>query len=275
MKAKTDNPRFRRWPPTEHEAILAFSERYADASGYAVVSQVRNGTGFTRSPRTADALMFSLWPSRGITITGIEYKRTRSDFQREIKDGLKAEDIAAYCHHWAILAPVDLINPSELPPLWGLYTVNQTGRIHTAKKPPPQEQVKALDYIFVAAIVRATLRHQTNDAELAAARAQGIKDGKDRARIDADRHERNDKNYTELAQQISRFENASGLSLRYLDEPRLTQLGYHVARYLRDPDHFIKRLEQERTSINSLLDTLTHTIQNLSSKQVGDKKDGK
>lgn len=86
--------------------------------------------------------MFSLWPSRGITITGIEYKRSRPDFLREIKDGAKAESIAAYCHHWAVLVPAELLHIDEIPPLWGLFTISKSGKIQTAKKPPAQEAVK-------------------------------------------------------------------------------------------------------------------------------------
>lgn len=41
---------------------------------YAMLTQVRNGTGMSRNARTADAMFMSLWPSRGIYLAGIEVK---------------------------------------------------------------------------------------------------------------------------------------------------------------------------------------------------------
>jgi hypothetical protein len=87
---------------------------------WAVLPQVRNGTGFARNPRTADVLAMSLWPSRGIFLHGFEIKVSKNDWKTELLNPAKAEAIAQYCGYWWIAAPADVVNVFELPVNWGL-----------------------------------------------------------------------------------------------------------------------------------------------------------
>ena len=50
---------------------------------WAFLSQVRNGTGYLRTTRTADALAMSLWPSRGLHLYGFEIKVRKSDWKKD------------------------------------------------------------------------------------------------------------------------------------------------------------------------------------------------
>ncbi len=40
-------------------------------NGYTVMSEVRNGTGYEKKARTADMLIVSTWPSRGLYCAGV------------------------------------------------------------------------------------------------------------------------------------------------------------------------------------------------------------
>lgn len=51
---------------------------------YAFLPQVRNQTGYSRQIRTADALVMSLYPSRGLYLSGFEIKINKSDLKNEI-----------------------------------------------------------------------------------------------------------------------------------------------------------------------------------------------
>jgi hypothetical protein len=83
---------------SEAEAIELLGRKVAD-EGFLTVPQVSNGTGAI-ARRTAEALLVQTWPSRGLSLTGVEYKRTRYDWRRELREGSKAEPVAAYCHFW-------------------------------------------------------------------------------------------------------------------------------------------------------------------------------
>ena len=118
---------------------------------HTILSQVRNGTGFSRGPRTADALAVSTFPSRGLWLAGIEIKCYLGDWKRELANGEKAEAIQKYCHYWYIAAPIGLIPTEQLPETWGLIEVGKKTKI--AVKAPRQEP-KAIDMLLLCSILR-------------------------------------------------------------------------------------------------------------------------
>lgn len=71
----------------------------------------------------------NMWPSRGNYITGFEIKVSRSDLQRELKQGVKAESTSKYCDYWVLVTPKGLIPDNVIiPPTWGImeYLDNKT-----------------------------------------------------------------------------------------------------------------------------------------------------
>jgi hypothetical protein len=83
---------------------------------FAFLTQVRNGTGFQKQARTADAVAMGTWPSRGIHLHGIEIKVDHRDFKREVANPQKAEDIAKYCHFWWLAVTHEKVAPLEMVP---------------------------------------------------------------------------------------------------------------------------------------------------------------
>lgn len=97
----------------------AIGKRWS-APEYAVMFEVGNATG-SRVRRHADAVIMSLWPSRGLELHGVEIKVSRSDWKREAADPTKAEEVAQYCDRWwVITAPGVIDDLSDVPPAWGV-----------------------------------------------------------------------------------------------------------------------------------------------------------
>lgn len=82
---------------TSEQVLSALRAGPFFGEGYAWFYQVSNGTGWHGRKRFADALVLSCWPSRGINLSGIEVKVSRSDWRRELDIPEKAEAIAKWC----------------------------------------------------------------------------------------------------------------------------------------------------------------------------------
>ena len=88
---------------------------------YITLEEVRDATGFDRC-RTADAMAVSLYRSRGKSLWGFEFKVSRTDWLKELKQPEKSESILRFCDYWALVVPnKDIVKPGELPETWGLY----------------------------------------------------------------------------------------------------------------------------------------------------------
>ena len=99
-----------------HAAML---QRYC-APEFALLFEVGNATGFATN-RHADAIAMSLWPSRGLALHGFEFKASRSDWVRELKDPAKAETIATFCDYWFLVeSDREIVKANALPMTWGL-----------------------------------------------------------------------------------------------------------------------------------------------------------
>src|SRR4051812_49014156 len=97
----------------------ALQKRHAPPE-WAYFEEMRNGTGYARGARTADALAFSLWPSRGLELHGIEVKVHRSDWLREKGDPDKAEEIGKFCERWWLATTEGVVaDVGEIPSAWG------------------------------------------------------------------------------------------------------------------------------------------------------------
>lgn len=129
----------------------AMQKKWA-APEWAVMWEVGEGTG-GNGGRYADAVMMSLWPSRGLELHGVEIKVSRADWKREAKDPTKAEAIAKYCDQWWIHTPQGVVDDiSDLPPAWGLR--EWTGKRWNTLKEAQQTEAKPVTRAFLAALLR-------------------------------------------------------------------------------------------------------------------------
>lgn len=240
-------------PPSEAQAIEFLRVKFPEEKGWLIIPQVRNGVGFNRTVRTADAIVCQLWPSRGLSMTGVEYKRTKYDWQRELKDPAKAEEIAAYCHHWVILAPRGVIDEWEIPAGWGFWEIDGE-KLKRTRTPPNQKDVKPLDYSFVFAMLRAVVSFSPDKAVIQAARddAWDQADAALRNQI-----ENRETQIGDLKKRIQDFEQASGISMHWDAE----KVGRRLGEFLKDPDQFIGRIRMQRSNLQRVLDVMDEILE--------------
>jgi hypothetical protein len=189
----------------------AMSKRWA-APEYAVMWEVGRATGAVSNQRYADAVIMSLWPSRGLELHGVEIKVSRSDWRREAVDPAKAEAIAAYCDRWWIhTSPGVIQDTSELPPMWGAREFD--GRVWRTIKEAEKTDAKPCDRIFLASLLRRAdgesrwqIDQQAREIADAAVKAADARIEAEIARRSADAKA--------ARQQIADFEEASGISFR-------------------------------------------------------------
>lgn len=136
---------------TANDIRLAMRKRWT-APEWAIMWEVGEGTG-SRSGRFADAVMMSLWPSRGLELHGVEIKVSRSDWKREAADPSKAEAVARYCDRWWIhTAPGVVDDLSDLPPAWGLREFD--GKSWKTVREAEKTSSEAVTRTFLAALLR-------------------------------------------------------------------------------------------------------------------------
>lgn len=215
-------------PEPRHKPITAATIRAAMAKTwvapeYALLWEVSDATG-TRGTRSADALIMSLWPSRGLELHGIEIKVSRSDWKREAANPKKAETIAAYCDRWWIHTGPNVIHDlAEVPLNWGWREFD--GSRWKTKREAGKVDAKTCDRAFLAALLRRSDEALRAIAEReVGATLQREREGINK-RVDEEVTRRTQR-VEELRETVANFEKASGLSMRgYMDAGDAAEIG--------------------------------------------------
>jgi hypothetical protein len=182
---------------------------------FAMFEEVGNATGFACG-RHADAVVVSLWPSRGIWFHGFEIKASRTDWQKELADPAKAEAIAKNCDYWSLVtADESIVHPGELPERWGHLTMRGS-KLVTVKEAVKSEEFTPSRGFVVALLRRA---HETLEGKIQRARSEGHEAGvADGNPIELAREKRDHAN---LRMALDKFEEKSGLKIDMWNGGRL------------------------------------------------------
>lgn len=181
------------------------------APAYALMPHVRNSTGISYSKvRTADAVSMSLWPSRGLILSGFEIKVSRADWLIELKKPEKADEIASYCDEWwLVVSDKNIVGEGELPHTWGLLT--KYGRGLRCIKQPKELKAKRIDRTFLAALLRRAFEYMPSTQEAQAVRKEGYDEGyqshKTENSYEIKRHET-------LKKCVRKYKEASGIDVQ-------------------------------------------------------------
>lgn len=213
-----------------HDLLDVVEQKQFPHPGHALLREVRNAVGWSRFSRSADGLVISLWPSRGVWFGGLEVKVERRDLLRELKDPAKSTEIQQYCNYWWLVTPPRLAKLEELPVTWGLIEVD--GAKCAVVKQAPELKPEPLHPTFVAAVLRnrasyeASLVNETRTdtwikarAELGGEENEKLQNQLARLKIRADNAE------AQLAEQraaIAEFERTSGVTLGRYAGPHMS-----------------------------------------------------
>lgn len=122
------------------------------AQSHALFSEVQSATAYQGKQR-ADAVSVGLWPSRGLDVIGFEFKRSRSDWLRELKKPDKAEEIFQFCDRWYLVVDdVSIVRAGELPTTWGLLVVQGDKLVEEVEA--PKLDAKPMAREFMASLMR-------------------------------------------------------------------------------------------------------------------------
>lgn len=147
---------------------------------HVVVEEVAPTTGWAR--RRADALVLSVWPSKGLTLEGYEVKASRADLKRELAEPDKHRALARYCTGWWLVAWDDSVLVDGIPGDWGiLKTVEgehgdrELFQVRKAAKRTPEPWPRD----FVCSLVRNAHEQSPGAAFVARATAAAFRNGQD------------------------------------------------------------------------------------------------
>ena len=198
----------KQWTADRVYSLLA--QRFP-APAHVLLAQVRNGTGFARAERTADAIAVSVYPSRGLWLAGIEIKVSKQDWRKELAHPDKAHALEQYCKYWYVAAPKGVVPVDELPESWGLLEC--AGNSISATVIAPAQNQTPPDMLLVASILRSASKEMIARADhkrlLDETRAETSKEREDASRLSAVEYE-----LDTLKDGVARFEAASGINMQ-------------------------------------------------------------
>lgn len=190
------------------EILTALRAKF-NPPAFAMVTEVGNSTGGQCS-RHADALVMSIWPSRGLELIGVEVKASRGDWLRELRNPAKAESIFKFCDRWYLaVGAKEIVQPGELPPTWGLM-IPKGNFLTVAVEAPKLTQVPVTRG-FLAAIFRRVHEQSADKAEI----AEAIRVTREKEKECWERLRKHDiDKLAEIHKDVADFEEASGVQIR-------------------------------------------------------------
>lgn len=212
------------------EDIRKLLRRNYAPPAFALLEEVGNATGFDTN-RHIDAIAMSLWPSRGLDVSGFEIKISLGDWRRELANPEKAEAIQKYCDYWWVVAPKGVVPIETIPENWGL--MEATERTLKAKKVAPKLSPQPITREFLAAMLK-----RTGDwaAQIAKDDSRFI-DGREAGRKEMEYEVKLiQRQLAELESRVRQFQNASGVvinkwnAVNIGDAVRLVLSGRHIDR---------------------------------------------
>lgn len=245
-----------------HEALAA---RWPDEE-YLKIKEAPADDG-----RNIDLLVLSLWKSRGYEIDAVEIKVSLADARREIngtntKRGrqggpAKADWWYRHSHRFWMAVPEAIAVKvlEELPELWGLLVVGDSGRV-TAKRKAPKHEAEPLEWGTVINLMRCA--SAAGFSALGRASQLGYQRGVESAKREYERSTPDGAAQRELQRlqsDIEDFERVSGVSITGYGGDELGFLVAIVRQYLTHPqweadklDRIAKTLEDQRKSVVGL-----------------------
>jgi hypothetical protein len=157
----------RREPCSAEHMIEVLRDDLFALPSFALLANVRSAVGAdVPGLRIADAVAVDTRQGPGLSIHGIECKRTRGDLAAELADPRKAAEIGRFCETFSLVVPAPWKNlfgsRLQLPPAWGLIEVD--GRRATRLVHPTPRRAEAPPPGFLKALLRSAATHAQREA---------------------------------------------------------------------------------------------------------------
>ena len=124
------------------------------AGEWALIFELSKGTGYEGAGGRIDAAAFNCWPSQGMHRLGLEVKRTRGDFLREMKKPAKRKWVEENFHETYFVVPAGLVKPEEVPESWGLLMATKDGKKLRQVKQAMHRDLESLPERLALAAIR-------------------------------------------------------------------------------------------------------------------------
>jgi len=167
--------------------------------------------------RRIDAVAVGVWKSVGRSITGFEFKASRSDWLREVKQVNKADPFIAICDQFFLVTTdATIAKIDEIPACWGWLSCTPNGlRVQRPATKLPQDK-ETLPWAFTVGLLR-KLQDSLMDSADVRTRINAIRE---EAKVDADRRVerevariREGKELAALRSRVKEFEDAAGVQI--------------------------------------------------------------
>lgn len=232
------------------------------AGEYAIMQEVSDAAGFGRS-RSADGIVMNLWPSRGLELSGIECKSSRSDWLRELKNPKKAENIFKYCDRWWLVTDTEEIaKAEEIPKTWGWMCGNKNGTRIIVKKEAPLLKAEQCSRQFLAAMMKrisqGMIHKSTLEDEIE--KRVGEREARDKQRVSYELKSCRE-DLEQLQKRISDFEKVSGVTIDRWDSGNIAKIVGVLRKS--NPDDMMIKLYQLRDSSEDIYNRILAGIKEL------------
>lgn len=143
----------------------------------------------------SDAIAMSVWPSKGLVVTGFEVKASRPDWLKELDSPEKNRTWQESCHEWYVVAPKEIVDPSELETGWGLMCPVGEDGLRIKSRATRREHPKQVTYDLLAAVFRSAANDRKKykrhvGDELREEAYEEVRDDTKRLLADRDNYER-------------------------------------------------------------------------------------
>lgn len=203
--------------------MLDLVRKRHEGDGWLVFSEVGNKPGMYAN-RHADALALGVWASTKYEAHLYEFKISREDLKRELRDPTKAEAVGSYCTYWwLVVSDEKVIADLVIPDVWGILipTVRGGSKILKVHRKGTKLTPKPFNPTFAMALIRNMAKRWKSEADYL--RMQEERDAARQARELAptpDAQAKDDEIYTlkrelkRLNEGIDAFYLKSGVDLR-------------------------------------------------------------
>jgi len=186
------------------------------ADRYALFFEVPDAVSLD-ARRRIDAVAVGVWKSVGRNISGFEFKASRSDWLREVKQVNKADPFIAVCDYfYLVTTDASIAKIEEVPACWGWLSCTPNGlRTQRPATKLPQDK-ETLPWAFTVGLLR-KLQDSLMDSADVRTRINAIHA---EARADVDRRVdlaiqrlREGKELETLRNRVKQFEDAAGVQI--------------------------------------------------------------